>query len=280
MAEITGEVERVENPTAERFVTEFLRPQRPVVLTRAIDDWRALSRWEPEYLRSTVGTKRLRVEAVTDREKSGYFGRQSVPQHMDFGEYLSRVFADQGVPRLYMGGISLAGELPELAGDVSLPRFVQGSEKPFPYLWLGAGGSTTQLHFDINNNFHALIRGHKEFILFPPDQSRFLYPTSVFNSRRHFSQVRLEDPDYTRFPNLRKAKGCQVRLKRGDMLFLPSLWWHEVRTIEPSIAVNYWWGLNKYGNKLDFRYVRELPLIWWTVGRKQIRWRTRQLLGK
>src|SRR5262245_14198055 len=269
MAEVTGEVERVENPTEERFLSEFLLPQKPVVLTGAIADWRALARWEPEYLRSTVGAKRLRVEAVTEREKSGYFGRQSVPQHMDLGDYLSRVFADQGVPRLYMGGISISGELPELAGDVSMPRFVQGSERPVPYLWLGAGHSTTQLHFDINNNFHALIRGRKEFILFPPDQSRFLYPTTVFHARRHFSRVRLEDPDYARFPHLRKAKGFQVTMNRGDMLFLPSLWWHKARTIEPTIGGNTCGVRTKKGTNSAFRSVRNLLLIWCHSVRRQ-----------
>ena len=105
-------------------------------------------------------------------------------------------------------------------------------------------------------------------------------PPSLFNVRRHFSQVRLEEPDYARFPKLKDAKGCQATLNAGDLLYLPSLWWHEVRSIEPSIAVNYWWGLNNYGDKTKYLYVRELPLIWWTLGKAGVRWRVRKLMGK
>ncbi|HZM01120.1 MAG TPA: cupin-like domain-containing protein [Planctomycetota bacterium] len=279
MAQYASDVERVHRPPLERFVEDYLRPQRPVVLTGAIDDWPALTRWDQDYLRRSVGDRRLRVEAVAGSEKPGYFGRRSLPQTMAFGDYLTAVVADQRVPRLYLGGISIPGSLPELAVDVRLPEYVLGPNEPVPYFWLGAGHSTTQLHYDINNNFHALIRGRKTFVLFAPDQSRDLYPTSVFSPRRHFSRVKLEDPDDQAFPRLRRATGCQATLERGEMLFLPSLWWHEVRTEQPSIGVNYWWGLNRYGSAFAWLYLRELPLIWWTLSRAQLRWRIQRLTG-
>ena len=275
MAQFTSEVERVQRPSLERFVADYLRPQKPVVLAGAIDDWPALSRWDEDYLREAVGSRRLRVESLSEGEKPGYFGRRSLPQSMDLRDYLAAVFADRRVPRLYAGGISIPGSLPELAPDIRLPEYVIGP-KPVPYFWLGAAGSTTQLHYDINNNFHALVRGRKVFSLFAPDQTRGLYPTSVFSPRRHFSRVKLEEPDYEAFPGLRGATGCRATLESGDMLFLPSLWWHEVRTERPGIAINYWWGLNRYGNAFAWLYLRELPLIWWTLGRAQLRWRLRQ----
>jgi lysine-specific demethylase 8 len=279
MVQYTGEVEHVHRPPLERFVADWLRPQRPVVLTGAIEDWPAVSRWDQDYLRRAVGERRLRVEAVAGGEEPGYFGRRSLPQTMAFGEYLSAVIADERVPRLYMGGISIPGSLTELAADVRVPEYVLGRSKPVPYFWLGAGRSTTQLHYDINNNFHALIRGRKTFTLFAPDQTRGLYPTSVFSARRHFSRVKLEAPDYAAFPGLRNATGVRATLGPGEMLFLPSLWWHEVRTEQPSIGVNFWWGLNRYGDSFAWLYVRELPLIWWTLGRAGMRWRMQRLLG-
>jgi len=277
MALLTGEVDRARRPSLDGFVRDYLRPQRPVVLEGVLDDWPALERWSDEYLRRVVGDRRLRVEALTEDEASGYFGRRSLPRSMGFGEYLTAVMADRSVPRVYLGGISIPGALAELARDVRLPEYVADGSRPVPYLWLGAGGATTQLHYDINNNFHALIRGRKTFVLFPPDQSRRLYPTSVFSPRRHFSRVRLEAPDDEAFPALREARGLQVRLERGDMLFLPSLWWHEVRTEAPSLAVNWWWGMNRYGNRLAWLYLRELPLIAWTRVRTGLQWRLQRL---
>jgi hypothetical protein len=31
-------------------------------------------------------------------------------------------------------------------------------------------------------------------------------------------------------------------LREGDTLFIPRSWWHHVRTVERSIAVNHWWS--------------------------------------
>lgn len=36
------------------------------------------------------------------------------------------------------------------------------------------------------------------------------------------------------------AKYLEIELVRGEMLFIPKLWWHHVRTVENSIAVNFW----------------------------------------
>jgi lysine-specific demethylase 8 len=280
MIDALPEVDRVEKPTVERFVKEYLLPQKPVVLTKSFEDWPARSRWDFDYIRSTVGSKELRVEATGTQDKAGYFGRNSTPEKMKLADYVSQVQLSNEIPRVYLGGISVPGELPEIAGDVKIPAYVQGKERPVAYLWLGAGKVNTQLHFDINNNFHALLRGRKKFILFPPDQAKYLYPTTLFSPRRHFSQVRLEAPSDPRFPRLKLAKGFRASLSPGDLLFLPSLWWHEVRTLEPSIAVNYWWGLNEYGDKLAYLYVRELPLLWWRQGRLALRWRLQKLTGR
>ena len=36
------------------------------------------------------------------------------------------------------------------------------------------------------------------------------------------------------------AQYIEVELQVGEMLFIPKLWWHHVRTLENSIAVNFW----------------------------------------
>jgi hypothetical protein len=44
-----------------------------------------------------------------------------------------------------------------------------------------------------------------------------------------------------KFPEFfENAKYIEVELKVGEMLFIPKLWWHHVRTLENSIAVNFW----------------------------------------
>ena len=64
MLTITGEIPRVEIPSVERFVADFLLPQRPAVLTGVLADWPALAKWNSDHLKRTVGAKRLRVESI------------------------------------------------------------------------------------------------------------------------------------------------------------------------------------------------------------------------
>lgn len=58
------------------------------------------------------------------------------------------------------------------------------------------------------------------------------------------------NPDLRRFPRFKHARPLQVTLKRGDMLYLPALWFHRVSQTCGSeeeaplaVAVNWWYDL-------------------------------------
>ena len=58
------------------------------------------------------------------------------------------------------------------------------------------------------------------------------------------SVVDFDDPDYGRHPRFRKALATAqtALLEPGDAIFIPSMWWHHVRSLEPfNVLVNYWW---------------------------------------
>lgn len=44
-----------------------------------------------------------------------------------------------------------------------------------------------------------------------------------------------------RFPEFRRAHVITVDVGPGDLLFVPSRWWHQVRTLETSFSINWWW---------------------------------------
>jgi len=106
--------------------------------------------------------------------------------------------------------------------------------------WYGNAGCITQLHQDSIHNFFIQLKGVKEFVLFAPEDRSYLYPAED-SQLSHESQIRLSNPDLSRFPLFAKATSFYCRLEPGDLLYLPPKWWHEVRTIENSISINYWW---------------------------------------
>jgi Cupin-like domain len=47
-------------------------------------------------------------------------------------------------------------------------------------------------------------------------------------------------PDVDRFPLYRGLEPIEVELQGGEMLFLPSFWWHQVHSVTTEIGVNSW----------------------------------------
>jgi len=56
-------------------------------------------------------------------------------------------------------------------------------------------------------------------------------------------------PDYMTYPSYKNAHKIQCTVRAGDLLYLPSLWFHHVTHEHSTIAVNFW-----YDMEYDIRY--------------------------
>ena len=90
-------------------------------------------------------------------------------------------------------------------------------------LWWGPGGHTEPLHFDSGDGTLVQLHGKKRAVLFPPSQSKNLYP---FPIRRKgiapwISQVYIENPDFKRFPTfghrIARTNGSNTGTRRGAL---------------------------------------------------------------
>ena len=102
-------------------------------------------------------------------------------------------------------------------------------------------------HYDVHRNLACVMAGRREFTLFPPDQIENLYPGPVLDAPGGvpISLVDAQNPDLEKFPRYADALAAaqQAVLEPGDAIYIPSLWWHGVRSLEPfNVLVNYWWG--------------------------------------
>jgi len=93
------------------------------------------------------------------------------------------------------------------------------------------------MHFD-SDNAHAVITeiyGDKEFVLFAPEDSPYVYP---HHNSPGTSQIDdLDHVDLTRFPDFPKATQYRVIIKPGESMFVPSRWWHSARVVTTSVSV-------------------------------------------
>lgn len=114
-----------------------------------------------------------------------------------------------------------------------------------PRIWIG-NRVRVATHHDMNSNVAVVMAGRRRFTLFPPDQVANLYigPIEFTPAGTPIGLFDPDEPDFDRFPLARDAmtQARVAELEPGDALFIPHMWWHHVRSLDPiSILVNYWW---------------------------------------
>lgn len=230
-----------------RDVTSMIQASQPVIVEGALDHWRAIGRWTPEYLRDTFGE----FEFDLDGE----------PWRMaDYAERVLKSTRDEPAP--YLRNYPLDMLPPAMRADIGawpaclgrnwldsllLPR---SARRVFPELYFGGTGAVFPvLHYD-DMHMHAVLMqicGEKEYVAFAPEQTPYMYPRGGIEANK--SSV--DDPegaDSRRFPLYGNAHGAKFVLRAGEMLFVPSGWWHTVRILSPSIAVSV-----NYANAKNWR---------------------------
>mmetsp|Transcript_1017 Transcript_1017/g.1439 ORF Transcript_1017/g.1439 Transcript_1017/m.1439 type:complete len:342 (+) Transcript_1017:156-1181(+) len=145
-------------------------------------------------------------------------------------------------------------------------------------IWVGDERSVSSLHRDPYENIYCVVQGTKTFTLLPPTDAPYLaeqsFPSAQYKlsndskkdkwsicpnvdeKSKEIQKVKWipVDPD---FPNrIPKAHPCMKRakpdlispirceVKRGELLFLPSSWFHQVSQTETTIAVNFWYDMD------------------------------------
>ncbi|CAH1451726.1 unnamed protein product [Lactuca virosa] len=147
-------------------------------------------------------------------------------------------------------------------------------------LWIGNDLSETSFHKDHYENLYAVVTGEKHFLLLPPTDVHRMYIREYPAAQYTYSEVsgefelKLENPEryvpwcsvnpyplpkdkekeMSKFPFYYNGpKPFEVTLKAGEILYLPSMWFHHVRQTPDNrgltIAVNYW-----YDMQFDIKY--------------------------
>ena len=185
------------------------------------------------------------------------------------------------------------------------------------FLWLARGVTYGPIHYDNFENLYAVIRGTKTFEIFHPQQSSEMYESVASYRSAHllyewsekhggqfwslpinsteksylpFSPVNISHPNYELYPLHRNARKLTCKLVAGDVLYLPSYWWHEV-TGKPnssddlSISLNSffepWWikgsDLRSFSLNPLYSYLHNFET---DVQSKKYRKRVKKLLNK
>jgi len=127
---------------------------------------------------------------------------------------------------------------------IATPDYCQGAHWSNTRLWISAPGTLTPLHHDLAENIFLQLVGRKRFLLYPPAASPWLYSYPFASALPNYSRVDPENIDEQRFPLSRAVSPIEVVLEPGEALYLPSRWWHHVRTLDVSVSYNFWFADN------------------------------------
>ena len=149
---------------------------------------------------------------------------------------------EQTPPSIYVGSTTIDTCLPGFRAENDL---AMGDRQPLVSVWIG-NQTRVAAHHDLPDNIACVVAGHRRFTLFPPDEVANLYvgPLDFTPAGQAISLVDFAKPDFEKFPKFADAlKRAQVaELGPGDAIFIPSMWWHHIESLDAfNVLVNYWW---------------------------------------
>jgi len=105
-------------------------------------------------------------------------------------------------------------------------------------VFMGPAGTISRLHHDTyaSHVWLSQVRGRKQFIVYPPEDSKYLEATEDDLEGRT-SLFDPSKPDFEKFPHAMKATCYSVVVEEGETVVLPSQWWHWAKSLTPSVTL-------------------------------------------
>ncbi|MEM1411811.1 MAG: cupin-like domain-containing protein [Pseudomonadota bacterium] len=245
--------------TRERFAADIRGGDQPVILRGQVANWPLVRAGQTSsdalcevLLRDATDAPVRFFEGLPAMGGRFFYSEDLLGLNFErreasFGEFLERVSAasDQSpAPHLYAGAIQVPQNAPALASSHD-HGLLEPAMEQLVSLWIG-NRSRTAAHFDLPQNLACVLRGRRRFILLPIDQLANLYvgPLDRTLAGQPVSLVDFLAPDFERHPRFRDAleHALIADLEPGDALYVPSLWFHHVETLDDFGAMmNFWW---------------------------------------
>ncbi|KIX93563.1 uncharacterized protein Z520_10741 [Fonsecaea multimorphosa CBS 102226] len=223
-----NEIPRLDNISPEEFNEAWVG--RPFILTAPVKKWKAFGTWDLQYLLSKYGNVSFRCEAV-DWPLRTYVKYMENSTEESPLYLFDRAFVEKmGVQDAYDPPKPFQEDFFTLLKDQRPDR---------RWLIIGPERSGSTFHKDPNatSAWNAIIRGSKYWIMFPSS----ILPPGVYMSQDQSevtSPLSIAEWLLSYHAEARRTSGCLEGICReGEVLHVPSGWWHLVVNLEPAIAI-------------------------------------------
>lgn len=218
----------------EDFIKNHLSIQQPILIKGYCKQWDTFDKWNLDYIREKAADQ---IVPLYDSKPADANKSSDAPAlNMKFQTYIDTIKSVPSDLRIFF--YIITDKMPELLKNFIYPDLGLKFFKRLPTLFFGGSEAKVLMHYDVDMGdfMHFQFEGKKRILLFPPDQSPFLYkvPLSVHT----LYDIDYEQPDYDRFPALKLAKGYEIFMEHGDALFIPRGYWHFNRYLEPGFSMS------------------------------------------
>ena len=246
------------NVNKDVFENEIMPLHEPAVLRGIVDDWPIVESAKKgtevlwQYLRDIYVGGDVRFARLPAIEKGRFFYNETKTEFnfereiASLDAFLNEVLANSNditADTLALQSALIADYFPSFNDNNGMDLFENATK---PRIWLG-NNSVVSPHYDDADNIACVVTGTRTFTLFPPEQIDNLYvgPMEFTPAGAPVSFVDLEEPDLEKYPKFAEAISHAVvsNLSPGDAIYIPALWWHNVKAEGGvNLLVNYWSG--------------------------------------
>lgn len=246
-------MERIEKVEPDAFVRDYIAKSRPVIVTDSMDTWVARRKWSPSYFRERFGNLNTQIynnlftlrNICSLREYiDQYFGKERNDSENAYARWYVKFkdvdfYWSDAVFEALKDEWSHPYFLPTTSYVMPLcrsPDTVLSHRNTFPYkgLFISSQGSRTRLHRDPFGTDAVLCQfyGTKQLTVYHPSEDGKL--------RRGKDFVDPLAPDLSMFPEFSTTLAIyEDELKSGEVLFIPSGWFHDVISLTDSISITW-----------------------------------------
>jgi len=232
----TGHVPRIRASeiTVDAFKDRFLKAGQPCVITDVVPTWPAMHKWHPDTLLDSYCETLIKINEYNDDD---------LRIKMTMRDFLIYMRENQEARPLYVFDSSFQRRAPTLLQDYGIPRFfwedlfaaLDNQHRPaFRWFLTGSARTGSPFHQDPNGTsaWNAVTHGHKRWALYPPWMAQVpgSYPNGHQpNSLKWWALI------YPQLPP--ELKPIELIQGPGDLIFIPSGWWHAVLNLDETVSV-------------------------------------------
>ncbi|XP_062615094.1 bifunctional peptidase and arginyl-hydroxylase JMJD5-like [Saccostrea cucullata] len=229
---MTSVEERETFPTPKEMFENYVKASKPVIFRGILEKGMlpAYKRWTDSYLREHFGSEKVDVERGKKEDRGGNM------ISITMSDFLDRYSKED----IYM--VNDASE--EMAKEINMPSmFLCGGFQKVVQnviMWFSSGGTKSVLHNDGLDNVNCLIDGEKYFVMIDKKHKAEVEADGWIENGA-YSKVDVEKVDLNRFPKLRDLPWYEIKMQKGDCLFIPYKWYHHVDSKKGrNFAINIW----------------------------------------